>query len=97
MEDERASTLSEEEIAERIRSRKARQKWSAPLAVVGLIGVVAVYAAVLFLPEASDPERFWGLTKPSTAEALMLLSPAGILTLVGMGFAEPEKIKGLFR
>ena len=95
--DQRQETLTEEEIAELIRARKARQKWSAPLAVVGLVGIVAVYIAVLFLPEVSDPERFWGLTKPSTAEALMLLSPAGILALVGMGFAEPEKIKGLFK
>lgn len=95
--DDRGGRLTDEEVAERIRARKARQKWSAPLAVVGIVGVVAVYLAALFLPEVSDPERFWGLTKPSTAEALMLLSPAGILALVGMGFAEPEKIKGIFK
>lgn len=97
MSDDRTGNLTEEEVAEKIRARKARQKWSAPLAIVGLTGIVAVYIAVLFLPEVSDPDKFWGLTKPTTAEALMLLSPAGILALVGMGFAEPEKIKGIFK
>lgn len=74
--------LTDEEVAEAIRARKARSRWGGVMALAGVLGFVVI-AFLLLLRK-----------QPVGAEELGILGMFFAMGCVGAGYADPSDLPG---
>lgn len=78
------AALTAEEIAEKIRARKARTRYALAFVVMGLLTFVAGVGAMI-------------LAGLETTAGVAILTMGFAMASVGAGYADPSEIKGLWK
>jgi len=89
MSEDRQETLTDEEVAEKVRARKARTRWGTLFAIVGVLGFLTLGGAMAY-----------GIVFQSKSvgmEGLTILGMFFAMAAVGAGFADPSEIRSFWK